>query len=344
MIRRILYILNNKEIYAGGPGRPRNPVWVSYLFLSINVLVFIAMSFAGGSTNSDVLIDFGAMYGPYLAAGQYWRLATAMFIHVGIFHLAFNSIGLWIFGRMSETLFGSYKFVLIYVLAGLCGAVVSYIFNPIAIAAGASGAIFGILGALAAFFLTMYKDPNARKNLYGLLGLAALNLVFGFLSEGVDNWAHMGGFVAGFFLGYFLTPVSGFLHPGFEGFYVINKLKNGFARYVAILIVGAAILGGFWLGNATLPINTTTEVLKAEKLLKDRNYTAAIKNIEKAIEVGTLGDAFLGRAYFLRALIMVQYGNLEAALNDIGYALANADSETRRKSIELLTDINDSRQ
>ena len=113
MIRRILYILNNKEIYAGGPGRPRSAVWVSYLFLSVNVLVFIAMSFAGGSTNSEVLIDFGAMYGPYLAAGQYWRLVTAMFIHVGIFHLAFNSIGLWIFGRMAETLFGSSKFVLI---------------------------------------------------------------------------------------------------------------------------------------------------------------------------------------------------------------------------------------
>ena len=343
MIRRILYILNNKEIYAGGPGRPRSPVWVSYLFLSVNVLVFIAMSFAGGSTNSEVLIDFGAMYGPYLAAGQYWRLVTAMFIHVGIFHLAFNSIGLWIFGRMAETLFGSSKFVLIYVLAGLCGAVVSYIFNPIAIAAGASGAIFGVLGALAAFFLTMYKDPNARKNLYGLLGLAALNLVFGFLSEGIDNWAHMGGFVAGFFLGYFLTPVSGFLHPGFEGFYAINKLKNSVARYGAILIIIAAILGGFWLGSATLPINTTTEVLKAEKFLKDRNYTAAIKNIEKAIEVGTLGDAFLGRAYFLRALIMVEYGNLEAALTDIGYALATADSETRSKSIELLTELNNLR-
>ena len=68
--------------------------------------VFNAKSFAGGSTNSEVLIDFGAMYGPYLAAGQYWRLVTAMFIHVGIFHLAFNSIGLWIFGRMAETLFG----------------------------------------------------------------------------------------------------------------------------------------------------------------------------------------------------------------------------------------------
>ena len=342
MIRRILYILNNKEIYAGGPGRPRNPVWVSYLLLSLNVLAFIAMSFAGGSTNSEVLIDFGAMYGPYLAAGQYWRLVTAMFIHVGIFHLAFNSIGLWIFGRMAETLFGSSKFVLIYVLAGLCGAVVSYIFNPIAIAAGASGAIFGVLGALAAFFLTMYKDPNARKNLYGLLGLAALNLVFGFLSEGIDNWAHMGGFVAGFFLGYFLTPASAFFSR-LRGLYVINKLKNRFASYAAILIIGAAILGGFWLGNATLPMNTTTEVLKAESLLKEGDYTGALKNVEKAIEVGRPGDAFFGRAYFLRALIMVQYGDLEAALTDIGYALVNADSETRRKSIQLLTEINDLR-
>jgi tetratricopeptide (TPR) repeat protein len=225
----------------------------------------------------------------------------------------------------------------------LFGAVASYIFNPITIAAGASGALLGLVGALSGFYLTMYKDSNARKNLYGLLFLVAINLVLG-LRPGIDNWAHMGGLITGFFLGYFLTPVSGFLHPGFEGFYVINKFKNSFTRYAAILIVVFAILGGIWLGNATLPINTTTEVLKAEKFLKDHNYPAAIKNIEKAIEVGTLEDRFfLSRAYFRRAEIMVEYGNLEAAQRDLGYALKIADSETRRESIELLTEINDLR-
>ena len=252
MFRRIFWILNlirsiwlgrgdsnflSQNIYAGGQPRPRKQVWVSYLLLFVNVLILIAMSFAGGSSNSEVLIDFGAMYGPYLAAGQYWRLFTAMFIHVGIIHLLFNSFGLWIFGRMAEALFGSSKFVLIYVLAGLCGAVVSYIFNPIVIAAGASGAIFGILGALVAFFAPMYKDPNARKNLYGLLGLVGLNLIFSLLRPSVDTWAHMGGFASGFILGYFIIPVSGYLHPGYQGFYVINKLKNTIGRYIAILIV-----------------------------------------------------------------------------------------------------------
>ena len=319
------------------------PVCVSYLFLFVNVLIFIAMSFSGGSKNSGTLIDFGAMYGPYVAAGQYWRLFTSMFIHVGIVHLAFNSFGLWIFGRMSEITFGPYKFSLIYILAGLCGAAVSYVFNPIAIAAGASGAIFGVLGALAAFFLTKYKDPNARKNLYGLLGLAGFNLIFGFLSEGIDNWAHMGGFGAGFFLGYFLTPVNRFLYPSFEGVYIISKFKNNFTGYIAVLTIILAILGGLWLGDTTLPINTTSEVLKAEKLLKEQDHLGALKSIEKAIYVGTRGDAFLGRAYFLRALIMVELGDLESALNDVGYALVHADSETRRKSIQLLTEINNLR-
>jgi len=337
MFRRIFWLLNQySKTYA--KGMPSS--WVTYLLLSVNGLVFIAMEFSGGSTSSQVLINFGAMFGPYIEAGQYWRLFTAIFIHVGWYHLVLNSIGIFIFGRISETLFGPYKFILIYVLAGLFGAVASYIFSPISVAAGASGALLGLVGALSGFFLTMYKDPNARKNLYGLLFLVAINLLFG-LAPGIDNWAHIGGLVTGFFLGYFLTPVSGLLHPGFEGFYVINKFKNSFTRYAAILIVVFAILGGIWLGNSTLPTNSTTEVLTAEKLLKDRNYTAAIKNIEKAIELGTLEEKnFVGRAYFLRALIMVEYGNLEEAKSDLGSAILIADSETRSKSIELLTELN----
>ena len=366
MFRRIFWILNlirsiwlgrgdssffSQNIYAGGQPRPRKQVWVSYLLLFVNVLILIAMSFAGGSSNSEVLIDFGAMYGPYLAAGQYWRLFTAMFIHVGIIHLLFNSFGLWIFGRMAEALFGSSKFVLIYVLAGLCGAVVSYIFNPIVIAAGASGAIFGILGALAAFFSTMYKDPNARKNLYGLLGLVGLNLILGFLSSSRARWAHMGGFASGFILGYFITPVSGYvhpvsgilLHPGYQGFYVINKLKKTIGRYIAILIVLLIIVGGIWLGNTTLPTNTATEVIRAQKLIEEKDYVAALTNIERAISVGSPGDVFLGRAYFLRALIMTEYGDIDSALNDIRYALLHSDEKTRKESIQLLTKMKDLR-
>ena len=110
MFKRIFWLLNlYKNAYAKGMPRSRKPVSVTYLLLFVNVLIFIVMSFSGGSKNSDVLIDFGAMYGPYLAAGQYWRVFTSMFIHVGITHLALNSIGLWIFGRMAETLFGSSK-------------------------------------------------------------------------------------------------------------------------------------------------------------------------------------------------------------------------------------------
>jgi len=119
--------------------------------------------------------------------------------------------------------------------------------------------------------------------------------------------------------------------------------KNSFTGYISILIIILAILGGLWLGNTTLPINTTSEVLKAERLLKEQDYIGALKNIDKAIYVGTLGDAFLGRAYFLRAEIMVELGDLESAFNDLGYALVIADSETRRKSIQLLTEINDLR-
>ena len=170
---------------------------MTWALLGINVLIWLAMEAAGGSTDTGVLINFGAMYGPYIADGEYWRLFTAMFLHVGLTHLAFNGFSLFIFGQQVEKFYGPYRFTTIYILAGLAGSVASFTFNNISVGAGASGAIFGILGALVAFFV-MHREmlgDFGRQSLTGPLVLAGINLVTGFLMLGVANFPLTGWFV-----------------------------------------------------------------------------------------------------------------------------------------------------
>ena len=189
------------------PGMQRRTV-VTWLLLAINLAVWVAMDRSGGSENEDVLLRFGALFGPFIANGEYWRLFTAMFLHIGFMHLLSNAIALIIFGGLMERIFGHYRFTSIYVLAGLSGSLASYTFNPVVIGAGASGAIFGVLGALTAFFL-IRRDVlgNVGRQYLSALGLiGGINLFFGFIIPGIDNWAHLGGLVGGFLLGLALSP------------------------------------------------------------------------------------------------------------------------------------------
>jgi len=184
-------------------GQPR----VTYALLAVNVLVWLAMSAAGGSTNTEGLIRFGAKANALIADGQVWRLITSMFLHVGMMHLLFNSYALFAFGMEVERLYGSGRFLAIYLLAGLGGSLISFAFGP-NLSAGASGAIFGLLGTMVAYFRRHRETFGAwgRQRLVNLLGVAGLNLVLGFTVPGIDNLAHLGGMVSGAILGWALAP------------------------------------------------------------------------------------------------------------------------------------------
>lgn len=170
---------------------------VTYILMSLNILVFILMTITGGSTREDILIRFGAKVNSLIQAGQVWRLITSMFIHIGWIHLAFNLYALWVIGPLAERVFGRGKFLLIYLLSGIGGALASFLFST-ALSAGASGAIFGILGAM--FFHSWQRHDlwgsGFRKN---LLVVIIVNLLFGLWQPGIDNFAHVGGLVTGFF-------------------------------------------------------------------------------------------------------------------------------------------------
>lgn len=187
---------------------PSRRVVMTWLIIAINVIVWLLMELNGGSENSDTLIAFGAKVNELIDQGQVWRLLTAMFLHIGIIHLAVNQYSLYAVGTLLERFMGATRFAILYVLAGLCGSLASYWFSPNAISAGASGAIFGLLGALGIFFLLHRRlfGPAGNRMLANIVAVAAINLVLGASFAGIDNFAHVGGLLGGVALGALLTP------------------------------------------------------------------------------------------------------------------------------------------
>jgi membrane associated rhomboid family serine protease len=176
----------------------RRPRSATTALLGVNLAVFVLELVLGGSMDPGVLVRLGAMVPVLVAQGEFWRLVTAMFLHVGILHIAFNALGLYLFGSLVESALGSARFIAIYLISGLCASAASFAFSaPGTVAAGASGAVFGLLGAWLAFNLRRRSLSLAQANIQGALMLIGINLALGFLLPGIDNVAHLGGLAAG---------------------------------------------------------------------------------------------------------------------------------------------------
>ncbi len=177
---------------------------VTVLFILLNVLIFLIVDFSGGSENTAHMIECGAAYPPLiLENGQVYRLFTSMFLHFGIYHIANNMLILFVLGQRLEPVVGKIRFILIYLLGGLGGNIFSIMMemkkSEYAVSAGASGAIFSIMGAM--FYVVLrnrgkLQDISVRQ----MLIMAGFSLYFGFTSTGVDNAAHIGGLICGFLL------------------------------------------------------------------------------------------------------------------------------------------------
>ena len=163
--------------------------------------------------NEATLIAFGVKSNAAIDQGQIWRFITPVFIHIGVLHLALNSYALWIVGQQVERLYGSARYITLYVLMGISGVAGSYLFSPNALSAGASGAIFGLFGVLLVFGIRhRHTVPPflSRAIRVGILPVIGINLVIGFLIPVIDNAAHIGGLLAGMTL----AAVVGFASPG----------------------------------------------------------------------------------------------------------------------------------
>lgn len=185
----------------GGFARRVRPPYVTYGLLGAIAAAYLWLEAKGGSTDSRVLLRWGANYGPAVVlGGQYWRLVTAMFLHAGLAHLVMNSLVLVHMGRLVEAMFGSWRFTFIYFVAGISGSVLSLLFGSFSRpSVGASGALFGLFGAMVYFRIA---DPRSWRIPWGqLLWPIALNLAIGLVVPNIDNWAHVGGLVGGFAAG-----------------------------------------------------------------------------------------------------------------------------------------------
>ena len=178
------------------------------LLIIANVIVFFVLSFQGMTEDVVFMLEKGAMYVPYVMEyGEYYRIVTSIFLHFGFDHLINNMISLGFLGWQLEQEIGKIKFLLIYFISGMAGNVLSGVWEiftgEYAVSAGASGAVFGIIGALV--YVT-FRNHGRIGDVTGkgLLFMVVLTLYHGFTSTGVDNLAHIGGFISGFILGVLL--------------------------------------------------------------------------------------------------------------------------------------------
>lgn len=174
---------------------------ITALLASINILVFLYVEWFGSSQDAEYMIQMGAMYEPaFVDNHEYYRLITHFFLHFGFEHLFNNMISLFALGYVLEEGLGSVKMLIIYMLSGALAGIVSLIYNietgAVAVSCGASGAIYGLMGALLVCLL-FYNRHQLRKMALRFILYIALSLYSGMMDPGIDNAAHVGGFVAG---------------------------------------------------------------------------------------------------------------------------------------------------
>lgn len=183
--------------------------------MAVNILIFLWTEITGGSQDTWHMVKMGAAYTPLIVnGGQWYRLFTCMFLHFGMAHLLNNMLSLAVLGERMEYAFGLVRFLLVYLLGGLCGNLFSLWWDIrcqdfSGVSAGASGAVFALLGSML-WVVLRNRGQYAGISLQRFAIMAALSLYSGFASPGVNNVAHIGGFVGGFVLGIILyRPGSG---------------------------------------------------------------------------------------------------------------------------------------
>jgi membrane associated rhomboid family serine protease len=215
-----------------GPSRP----WATWLLTALLLVVALAITVAFGSTSDvGVLVRSGAMVRGLVDSGEWWRVFSCVFVHVGTLHLLVNVIGMWFVGRIAEELFGTSRTLVLFAVSGFAGAGASYLASPAGISAGASGAIFGLLGAVfveLSWHRQRYRTAWRRGMWGGLAVVIVAQVGYGFFYPVIDQWAHGAGLASGAVLGVILSPHAPWVRPA-------RQLGRGIAL-VALAFVAIA--------------------------------------------------------------------------------------------------------
>ncbi len=261
---------------------------VTYALIIFMAVVWVFLELSGGSTDPANLERFGARVNELIWAGQWWRLVTYQFLHIGFLHAGLNLYSLYWLGTLSERAYGHLRFIVIYFLAGLAGGAAGLFLNPgPQISAGASGSIFGLFGALGYYALNL--PPILRRHFWSLIGTPlVINLVYGFFNPGIDNYAHVGGLIGGALA----SAVAGLPH------------RPSWRRSVlAAAVLAALVLGSYGTGLYLRETDPRYELTLARRSLEAGDLRAAREAVERGLIKGlsrgrekeaSLRESFMG--------------------------------------------------
>jgi membrane associated rhomboid family serine protease/Flp pilus assembly protein TadD len=293
--------------------RRESSITLTHVLFGANLAVFLAMLAASADPfafihplqefSPQVSIHFGANYGPLTLSGDWWRLLTYMFLHGSVLHIAFNMWCLWDLGQLCESLYGRWTYAAIYGITGIAAGVASVAWNPEVWSVGASGAIFGLAGALlASFYLGEFSLPRVaiQGTLRSLLFFVGFNVLFGSMFPGIDNACHIGGLISGLILGALIARVA--------------PQDDAPLRRVSVLAaVALVVAGGAWgVQHWRYPMR-----FARSSIYSQRNIDRMIADLQKKVQRSPKDPSAhydLARAYFTQGQVTEATSELKRVL------------------------------
>lgn len=279
--------------------------WLTYFIIAMNVLMYGLLRLVAmktGTSYEQQLEPFGAKVNNLIMEGQYWRFFTPMFLHADIVHLAVNCYSIYIIGAQVEKIFGRGRFLAIYFVAGLIGSAASFAFS-LNSSVGASGAIFGLVGAMLYFSL---RRPALLKSSYGvnLITMIVINLAYGVMNKRIDNHAHIGGFVGGF-----LTTGAVYSYQEKDGKTLLKKVTS--------ILLAAVIAAGLLFYGFNNDINVLSPKLAAlEGFDTHNNWPESEKKAEEILELKPSDKDIKTRVLWSLIRAEVNQGKFDEGIKD----------------------------
>jgi rhomboid protease GluP len=336
---------------------PKGGYFITPVIVLLNVLVFIIMLLSGVHwmmPANESLIQWGANFRPITINGEWWRLITSTFLHIGIFHLLMNMYALVYIGLLLEPYLGKARFLAAYLITGIVGSVASISWNEMTISAGASGAIFGMYGVFIALLTTRLIDQSARKSLLISIGVFVFYSLANGMKEGIDNAAHLGGLVSGIIIGYayypglikpdrLLRPLTiGLLALVFSvgSFAVVKNLSSDLGQYESDMQEFVK-LEEKALGIYRLPDTYTEEqILEEIQINGIRNWEESLRLIEKT-ETYKLPEVLRNRNAKLKEYCRLRIKSYEAIYKAIQEQTDRYEDEIMGIDMEIQRIINE---
>lgn len=351
--------LNKKEKVSGlfSLITPTKGYFVTPIIVILNILVFAAMAISGVHLlmpSNESLLLWGANFRPLTIEGEWWRLFTSTFLHIGIFHLLMNMYALVYIGLLLEPYLGKTRFLSAYLIAGISGSVASIFWNDLTISAGASGAIFGMYGVFVALLTTKLIEQSARKSLLISIGFFVFYNLANGLKGGIDNAAHIGGLLSGLVIGYsfypslikpdrILKPITiGILAIVFSigSFGIVKNISSDIGKYDKDMQLFVQ-LEQKALGLFRLPQTSTDEQILFEIENNGiKNWEESLKLIEK-VDKYDLPDALNLRNERLKEYCQLRIKSYKTIQKAISEGTNKYDNEINGFNIEIEKIINE---